>query len=144
MQNKHSAEKKRIAKMASRKSKKVEVDYRNLERDTIRNTLYRKVVHTVPGHMQLVLMSLKPGETIPWETHDDVVQFVRVEAGEGVCIVGRKQQREEYQLTDGTSLIIPNGTPHYFENTAQRRYLKLYTIYTPPEHAPNVEQSRQP
>lgn len=119
------------------------VDVRNIETETLKSTFYRKVVHTVPREMQLVLMSLKPGETIPWETHSDVTQFVRVEAGEGVCIVGSGAERQHHLLGDGTALVIPSGVPHYFENTAQRRCLKLYAIYAPPEHAPNVQQSRQ-
>lgn len=116
-------------------------DFRNIERDTRENADYRRVVYTCPGKMQLVLMSLRTGENIPRETHADVAQFVRVESGRGKAVVGRKT----FQLSDGSSLIVPPGTPHYLENTAKDgRPLRLYTIYTPEEHADGHIDRRQP
>lgn len=119
------------------------IDVRNIEKDTLSNQSYRKVVYTDAGEIQLVLMSLAPGETIPCETHKDVAQFIRVEAGHGLCKIG-KEPKETYQIEDGTSLTIPSGIYHCFENTDKRQHLKLYSIYSPPEHPANRHQRRQP
>lgn len=116
------------------------MDYRNIETDTLQNDLYRKVVHTVPGKFQLVLMSLNPGESIPREKHANTVQFVRVEGGRGQCIIDRKI----YELYDGISLTIKPNVEHEFRNTCKYAKLKLYVIYTPPEHTRGHVDKRQP
>lgn len=116
------------------------VDHRNIEKETINNKLYRKVIYTIPDKIQLVLMSLKVGETIPREVHPNVVQFIRVESGDGEAIIGRTR----YKLRDGDSIIIPNGKYHTIINTSKTKELKLYTIYSPPEHPPNRRNIRQP
>lgn len=115
------------------------VDYRDIESDTAKNSAYRRVIYTVPGRFQNVLMSLAPGETIPSEVHRQTTQFVRVESGTGRCIVDGK----EYALHDGVAITIPPGARHKFENTSKRSSLKLYSIYTPPEHASDCLQRRQ-
>ena len=115
-------------------------DYRDIELDTLTNDSYRKVVYTIKGLFQEVLMSLAPGENIPVEKHQHTVQFVRVEAGQGKCIV----DGVEYMLRDGISITIPNNTEHYFENTSKTSDLKMYVIYTPDEHRPRLHQRRQP
>jgi mannose-6-phosphate isomerase-like protein (cupin superfamily) len=63
------------------------VDYRDIEKETLDNKHYRQVIHTIKGKFQLVLMCLKPNETIPEEIHDEIVQFIRVESGTGICKV---------------------------------------------------------
>lgn len=119
-------------------------DHRNIERDTLDNTDYRRVVHTVQGAMQIVLMSLEPGETIPRETHETTTQFIRVEAGQGVAFVRVSDEVEQvYALGDGNSIVIPPGAEHEVVNSSRDEPLKLYTIYCPPEHAPNLVQERQ-
>lgn len=75
-------------------------------------------------------MALQPGEDIGAETHDDVDQFVRVEAGTGKAIL----DGEESVLGDGSVVVIPAGTAHNIVNTSESAPLKLYTIYSPPEH----------
>jgi mannose-6-phosphate isomerase-like protein (cupin superfamily) len=75
-------------------------------------------------------MSLRPGEEIGLETHDDRDQFIRVEAGTGKAILNG----EEKALADGSAVVIPAGTQHNIVNTSQSDALKLYTIYSPPEH----------
>lgn len=101
----------------------------NIEKETLDNTYYRKVLHTA-NHMQLVVMSLKPQEDIPKETHHDIDQFIRVESGEAYV----KINDTEYNLSDDDIVIIPAGAQHYVKNTSQDEDLKLYTIYTPAEH----------
>jgi len=115
-------------------------DYRNIADTTLQNGMYRKVIHTVPGHLQLVVMSLEPGEDIPLEVHPETVQFIRIESGRGVALV----DSNAYELRDDVSLIIPPGKPHYITNSSKDRPLKLYTIYSPPEHPKNRRQKRQP
>ncbi len=81
-------------------------------------------------HMQLVVMSLLPGEEIGAETHDHVDQFIRVEAGTGKAVL----DGVESELEDDSIVVIPAGTHHNIVNTSESLLLKLYSIYSPPEH----------
>ena len=101
----------------------------DIEEKTVKNSNFREVLFTT-SRSQLVVMSLKPGEEIGMEVHDDVDQFLRIEAGEGKAVLSGK----EYPLKDGTALVVPAGVEHNFINTSKDQDLKLYTIYTPPEH----------
>ena len=91
------------------------------------------MLFTAP-HSQLVLMALKPGEEIGVETHDDIDQFIRVESGQGKAVLNGK----EYPLEDGSAVVIPAGTEHNVINTSSSESLKLYTIYSPPEHPDGI------
>ena len=100
----------------------------NIETDTLENPNFRKVVWT-GGHMQLVLMSLLPGEDIGVEVHPNVDQFFRVEEGQGKATVNG----EEFSLVEDSVLIVPAGAEHNITNTGEA-LIKMYTIYTPPNH----------
>jgi len=100
-----------------------------LEKETRRNADFRRVLYT-GKHSQLVLMSLKPREEIGEETHEDVDQFFRFEAGEGKVII----DGVEHRVKDGSGVIVPAGARHNVVNTSKRANLRLYTIYSPPEH----------
>ncbi|MFC1648125.1 cupin domain-containing protein [Nanoarchaeota archaeon] len=100
----------------------------DIEKETLENEDYRRILHT-GKMMQLVVMSLKPGEEIPAEVHHDIDQFFRVEKGKALIRV----DDEKYELKDDDIIIIPAGTEHQVLNTGEDD-LKLYTIYTPPEH----------
>ena len=102
----------------------------NIERDTLANEHFRRVLFTGP-HMQLVLMTLQPGEDIGQETHDEHDQFIRIEAGTGVARLNGKETR----LEDGSVVVIPAGIEHNIVNTSTDEPLRLYTLYSPPEHA---------
>lgn len=102
----------------------------NIEELTLQNSYFRQVLYTGPKS-QLVVMSLKPGEEIGAEVHPDVDQFFRFEAGEGKVVVG---EGEEHPVKDGDAIVIPAGTEHNVINTSESEDLKLYTIYTPPNH----------
>ena len=115
-------------------------DHRNIEKDTLKNNNYRKVLYTVPGKNQLVLMSLNPGEDIPEEIHSHISQFFRVEAGKGYAKIDGKR----YTLKDGFSIIIPPGAKHYIKNTSRTEKLKMYTIYSPDNHPEGRVDKRQP
>ena len=101
----------------------------NIEEKSLDNDFFREVLFTA-SHVQLVVMSLAPGEEIGLETHTDVDQFIRVEAGSGKAILNGK----EHALEDGSAVVIPAGTEHNIVNTSQQESLKLYTLYSPPEH----------
>ena len=101
----------------------------DIERRTLDNEYFRDVLFTGP-HSQLVVMSLRPGEEIGMETHDDVDQFIRFEAGQGKVVLNGK----EHAVEDGSAVVIPAGTEHNVVNTSKSEALKLYSIYTPPEH----------
>ncbi len=101
----------------------------NIEKDTLENEYFRKVIYTAPN-LQLVLMTLQPGEEIGMETHDHGDQFFRVEGGEGEAIL----DGETHRLADGDIVVIPAGVEHNIVNTSSSKALRVYTIYTPPEH----------
>ena len=101
-----------------------------LEQKTLENKYFREVLFTGP-HSQLVVMSIAPGEDIGMETHADVDQFIRIEAGNGKAILNG----EEHDLEDGSAVVIPAGARHNIVNSSKSKPLQLYTVYTPPEHA---------
>ena len=104
----------------------------NIEDATVDNEDFRRVVYT-SNHLQLVLMTLKPGEEIGEEVHDDRDQFFRVEAGTGEVRIDGKASRIE----DDYAVIVPAGARHNVINTGDEP-LKLYTLYGPPEHHDKV------
>ena len=101
----------------------------NIERDTLANEDFRRVLFTGPN-IQLVLMTLRPGEEIGLEIHDGHDQFIRVEAGAGLALLNGKRNA----LADGSAVVIPAGVEHNVINTSAEAPLKLYTLYSPPEH----------
>ena len=107
--------------------------YGNIEKETLENTNYRKVLYT-GKHSQLVLMSLKPGEDIGEEIHPNIDQFFRFESGNGKAIVNNN----EYQVKDGDSVIVPAGSKHNIINLDEKEDLKIYTIYSPPKHKDGI------
>lgn len=104
----------------------------NIEEETLKNDYFRKVLFTAPNS-QLVVMSLKPGEEIGEETHD-LDQFIRIEAGKGDVILSGKK----HKVGDDFAIVIPAGTKHNVINTSKTKALKLYTVYSPPEHEPDT------
>lgn len=100
----------------------------NLEQTTLENSDFRRVLYT-GKHSQLVLMSLKPEEDIGEETHT-LDQFFRFESGNGKVVIDGAQ----HEVKDGSAVIIPAGAKHNVINTSASEDLKLYTIYSPPEH----------
>ena len=101
----------------------------NIESRTTSNTDFRRVLYT-GEHMQLVLMTLLPGEEIGEEVHPDRDQFFRVEEGKGEVLIDGART----DIEDGTAIIVPAGARHNVRNTSDRNSLKLYTLYGPPEH----------
>jgi mannose-6-phosphate isomerase-like protein (cupin superfamily) len=104
----------------------------NLEEKTLSNDYFREVLYTTQ-RSQLVVMTLQAGEEIGAEKHEGHDQFIRVEAGQGKAIL----DGEEHALEDGVAVIIPAGTQHNVINTGDEP-LRLYTLYTPPEHPDGI------
>ena len=101
----------------------------DIEKETINNKNFRKVLFTGKNE-QLVVMSIPPNGEIGMETHDTIDQFIRVEAGTGKVIFNEK----EFPIKDGSAFIISQGTKHNVMNTSNSDDLKMYTVYSPPNH----------
>ena len=104
----------------------------NIEKVTVANEDFRRVLYT-GEHIQLVLMTLQPGEEIGEEVHDDRDQFFRFEEGEGEVVIDGKANPVE----DDFAVIVPAGARHNVVNTGSAP-LRLYTLYGPPEHRDGV------
>lgn len=106
----------------------------DIEELTLRNDTFRTAVRT-GAHAQLTVMSLKPGEEIGWEAHDHLDQFLRIEQGSGRLDLGKTGDGvdESHEVADDWAFIVPAGVWHNVVNTGDGD-LKLYSIYSPPEH----------
>jgi len=107
--------------------------YANIEKDTLENDNFRKVLYS-GKHCQLVLMSLLPSEDIGEEVHPENDQFFRFEKGHGKVVI----DDNEYMVEDGSAIIVPAGAKHNVINTSDTEGLKLYTIYAPAHHKDGV------
>jgi mannose-6-phosphate isomerase-like protein (cupin superfamily) len=107
--------------------------FTNIEKETLENSNFRKVLYT-SKYSQIVLMSLRPKEEIGMEVHSENDQFFRVEKGVGKCII----DDNEYDIKDGSAIIVPRGAKHNIINTSETEELKLYTIYSPPNHKDGI------
>lgn len=110
----------------------------SIEQDTLSNGSYRSVLFTAEN-MQLVAMSIKPNQEIGMETHEQGGQFIRIEKGKARFII----DGQVWDATDGFAVVIPQGTPHNVINTGKDD-LKLYAIYSPPEHPEGTVQKDKP
>ncbi|MCF3108533.1 cupin domain-containing protein [Niabella sp. CC-SYL272] len=104
----------------------------HIENDTLANDAFRKVLYTAK-QLQLVLMTLQPGEEIGAEVHPENDQFFRFESGTGTCVI----DDQEYAVSDGFAIIVPLGARHNVINTGNKP-LKMYTIYAPPHHKDGI------
>lgn len=101
-----------------------------IESPTLKNTYFRRVLFT-GKHAQLVVMCLQPGEEIGKEVHTNVDQFLRIEQGEAKFVLN---ETEEHVVRDADAILVPAGTYHNVINLSPTKPLKLYTIYSPPNH----------
>jgi mannose-6-phosphate isomerase-like protein (cupin superfamily) len=107
----------------------------DIEKATVENEDFRRVLYT-GEHLQLVLMTLQPGDEIGEEVHPDRDQFFRIEQGEGTIDIDGRENRVE----DDFAVIVPAGARHNVRNIGSQP-LRLYTIYGPPEHKDQVVQA---
>ena len=101
-----------------------------IEKATLKNGYFRQVLFT-GKYSQLVVMCLQPSEEIGDEVHPTVDQFFRIEEGEAKFVFN---DQEEHRVHDGDAVVVPAGTYHNVINASATKPLKLYTIYTPPQH----------
>jgi len=104
----------------------------NLEQTTLDNNNFRQVLYTAK-FSQLVLMKLLVGEDIGEEVHT-LDQFLRIESGHGKAVLNGV----DYNLEDGSCVVVPAGVKHNIINTSTTEPLKLYTVYSPPEHQDGI------
>ena len=104
----------------------------NIEKDTLNNKNYREVLFTTKNS-QLVLMTVAPGDEIGEEVHK-LDQFIRFESGSGKVILGDFEQ----EVSDGDAIVVPEGIKHNVINTSKTEDLKLYAVYSPPQHKKNT------
>jgi mannose-6-phosphate isomerase-like protein (cupin superfamily) len=102
----------------------------SIEKATLKNNYFRQVLFT-GKYVQLVVMCLQPGEEIGNEVHNNVDQFFRIEQGKTTFVLNGK---EKHSVSDGDAVIVPAGTYHNVINASKTAKLKLYTIYSPPNH----------
>ena len=100
-----------------------------------KNDEFRKVLWT-GDKTQLVLMAIPEGGEIGDEVHEGHDQLLYFVAATGVAKIGDV----ETTVADGDVSIVPLGVFHNFRNTGSGM-LKLFTTYSPPEHAPGTEQA---
>jgi mannose-6-phosphate isomerase-like protein (cupin superfamily) len=110
----------------------------NIEDLTEDNSTFRTVLWT-GAHSELTVMSIAPGEEIGVEVHPNTDQFLRIEEGHGQVKVGPTEGNltEAHDVKDGWAFIVPAGTWHNVINTGKKP-LKLYTVYSPANHAPGT------
>ena len=102
----------------------------SIEKRTLANNYFRQVLFT-GKYTQLVVMCLQPGEDIGNEVHKKVDQFFRIEKGQAAFVLNGK---EKHLAKNGDAVIVPAGTYHNVINTSKTAKLKLYTLYSPPNH----------
>lgn len=102
----------------------------SIEKATLKNKYFRQVLFT-GKHSQLVVMCLQPKQDIGKEVHSNVDQFFRIEEGKAKFVFNDKQ---EHLVGDGDAVVVPAGTYHNVINTSPTKALKLYTVYSPPNH----------
>lgn len=104
----------------------------NIEKDSLENENFRKVLYTAKNS-QIVVMNIGPGEDIGEEVHN-LDQFIKCEAGEAKAIL----DGVEHNISSGFAVVVPAGTKHNIINTSLDKSLKLYTVYSPPNHRDGV------
>ncbi len=115
--------------------------YGDLNKLTLENNNYRKVISTTKKQ-QLVLMSLKPKEEIGLEIHKTTDQFIRIEKGTAMAIIGKGDNIKKIKLSKEHFITIPANTYHNIINIG-RGSLKLYSIYSLPHHKPGLIQKNK-
>jgi mannose-6-phosphate isomerase-like protein (cupin superfamily) len=106
----------------------------DIEELTVENGNFRHVLYT-GKNLQLVLMSLKPGQDIGKETHKTHDQFFRIEKGKGEVVI----DGVSHKLKSGAGIVVPAGATHNLINTGDKP-MKIYTIYGPPNHVDQLVQ----
>ncbi|MEO7904722.1 MAG: cupin domain-containing protein [Candidatus Saccharimonadales bacterium] len=106
----------------------------NIEKATVENDTYRSTLWT-GKYLQVTVMSILPGDDIGLEVHEDHDQFLRIEKGSGTVHMGpAEDDMKQLPAADDDAIFVPAGLWHNVVNTGDVP-LKVYSIYSPPEHA---------
>lgn len=110
----------------------------NINEATVQNNNFRTALWT-GEHLQLTLMSINVGDEIGLELHPELDQFIRIEEGQGIVLMGDSRDYLDFRkrVYDDMAFIIPAGKWHNLVNTGNTP-LKLYSIYAPPQHPPGT------
>lgn len=110
----------------------------DIEKETVGNDTFRTTLWT-GDHLQLTVMSIKPGDDIGLEVHPDNDQFLRVEQGRGRCQMGPAEDDLPFdeEVSDDWAILVPAGTWHNVTNIGDED-LKVYALYGPPDHVPGT------
>jgi mannose-6-phosphate isomerase-like protein (cupin superfamily) len=113
-------------------------DTLDIEQETLANGTFRTTLWT-NKHLQLTVMSIRPGDDIGLEVHPDTDQFVRVEQGHGRCQMGAAKDDLSFdqEVSDGWAILVPAGTWHNVTNVGQDD-MRVYVLYGPPDHQPGT------
>ena len=110
----------------------------DIEQATLDNTNFRTVLWT-GEHSQLTVIQIGVGDDIGLEAHPDHDQFIRIEQGKARVELGptEDQVEETHDVEEDWAIIVPAGVWHNVVNSGDRE-LKVYSLYSPPEHPPNT------
>lgn len=113
-------------------------DTLDIEQETLANDTFRTTLWT-GKHLQLTVMSIRPGDDIGLEVHPDTDQFVRVEQGRGRCQMGAAKDDLSFdrEVSDGWAVLVPAGTWHNITNIGDDD-VRVYVLYGPPDHKPGT------
>lgn len=112
----------------------------DIETETRANDTYRTVAWT-GKYLQVTLMSIPPGESIGLEAHPETDQFLRLDSGQGRCVMGPAEDDLSFtqDVSDGWAIQVPAGTWHDVINTGEEP-MRLYAVYAPTHHAQGIVQ----
>lgn len=117
----------------------------NIKDSALDNKNYRSVIYTDDGRIQLVVMCITPNDKdIPWETHENVSQIIRVESGKGKALYKKNGNLYYCRLYENSLIIIEPNTQHKIINKSKDQDLVLTSIYSPPEHPKGKIDKRKP
>ncbi|ANS78327.1 Mannose-6-phosphate isomerase [Serinicoccus hydrothermalis] len=112
----------------------------DIETETRANDTYRTVAWT-GKYLQVTLMSIPPGQSIGLEAHPETDQFLRLDSGQGRCVMGPAEDDLSFtqDVSDGWAIQVPAGTWHDVINTGEEP-MRLYAVYAPSHHAQGIVQ----
>ena len=108
-----------------------------IEQQALHNIWFRQVLYT-GAHVQLVAKCLGPGEDIGYEVHPNIDQYFHIELGQAKFLINKNEERI---VREGDAVVVPAGTYHNVINMSNTASLKLYTLYSPPNHPETVHRT---
>ena len=106
----------------------------NLERIAKTNHNYRTALWT-GDKLQVTVMSIPVGGDIGLEMHPHTEQFIRIENGCALAVMGPRKDslNIRQKINSSYAVIVPAGTWHNIINIGNVP-LKLYSVYAPVQH----------